>query len=150
MVQAAREVGNLARRVMSHRLFRYGVAGGVTFIVNMLVVWLLIEVAGLRATEFGRNLAHFLGAEASILVSFHAHNFWTWGAGRHGYLRRNVQFHMLTGATIVLRQVGFFLLDRIGQPWLVSTLIPLSLAILVNFFGYDRFIFRHLKGTLPP
>lgn len=130
---------------LSHRLFRYGVAGAATFAVNMAVVWICIEEAGWSNTETQRNVSHFVGAEASILFSFHAHNFWTWGTGREGYFRRIVQFHLLTAVTIILRQVGFYFLDRAGQSWIISTLIPLMAAILINFLGYDRMVFRRMR-----
>lgn len=130
---------------LSHRLFRYGVAGAATFAVNMAAVWLCIESIGWSTTDLERNISHFIGAEASILFSFHAHNFWTWASGKNGYLRRIVQFHLLTAATIVLRQIGFYFLDRSGQTWIVSTLIPLMAAILINFLGYDRLVFRRMQ-----
>ncbi len=130
---------------LSHRLFRYGVSGGATFAVNMAAVWFCIETMGWSETEGQRNVSHFVGSEASILFSFHAHNFWTWGTGRTGYFRRIFQFHLLTAATIILRQVGFYFLDHSGQSWIVSTLVPLMAAILINFFGYDRLVFRRMQ-----
>lgn len=139
------QLQELIRPLLEHRLVRYGFSGGLTFLVNMAAIWVCVEWMGLGETELRRNVAHFIGAEVSILFSFHAHNFWTWRTGFSGYWGRLLQFHLLTAGTIVLRQVGFSLLDRAGYHWFISTVCPLIIAIVINFMGYDRYIFSRLR-----
>jgi len=130
------------KALMDTRLFRYGISGGATFAVNMGVMYALIQWAQLNRTDFQSNVSHLLSTEASIIFSFHAHSFFTWKERSGHYFTRLWHFHLLTGVTIVLRQIGFYILNDFGQHWIVSTIIPLIVAIIINFFGYDRVVFR--------
>ncbi len=137
----------LLRTVLGFRLVRFGMAGGVTLCVNLAAIYGLVELLGMKESEFKINVAHFLAMELSILFAFHAHSYWTWHERTGRYLERLWQFHLFTALTIGLRAVGFYVLNRLGQAWIVSTMVPLAVAILVNFLGYDRLIFRGLaKG----
>lgn len=135
----------LAQNLYNRTTFRYAVIGVIAMPINIAAIWFFITPAGLSDTVFERNLAHLLGNEISILFTFHGHNFWTWRRGSDRYWKKITQFHILTGFTIVLRQIGFFLLDQAGYHWLISTIAPLIIAILINFVGYDKVIFKKVK-----
>lgn len=137
----------LIRKLLGVRIVRFGIAGGLTLCVNLASVYALVEMLGMKESEVMINIAHFLAMELSILFAFHAHRYFTWHERTGHYLQGLWQFHLFTAFTIGLRVVGFYALNRIGQPWIVSTMVPLSVAILINFLGYDRLIFRGLaKG----
>ena len=36
----------------------------------------------------------------------------------------------------------FYVIERVGTNYLVNTLIGISVAIVLNFLGYDRFAFK--------
>lgn len=136
---------NTVLRLLERTLFRYLIAGGITFLINILAVWFCIDPLGLNGDELQRNLAHFIGTEISILFSYHAHRYWTWRNEAKSYLVGIVQFHLFTGLTILLRQIGFYLMDSVGIHWFFSTIIPLIVAVVMNFLGYDRIIFSKIS-----
>ncbi|MCE9599135.1 MAG: GtrA family protein [Spirochaetia bacterium] len=132
-------------QLMHTKLFRYGIAGSATFAVNMVAMYALMEWVKLNKTDLESNISHFLSTEISILFSFHAHTFFTWKERAGNYFQRLWHFHLLTGLTIVLRQIGFHLLSEAGYHWIVATLVPLVIAIVINFLGYDKLVFRAVQ-----
>lgn len=138
---------NTALQLLERTFFRYLVAGGLTFLINILAVWFCIVPLGLNVNELQRNLAHLIGTEISILFSYHAHRYWTWRNETKHYLVGIIQFHLFTGLTILLRQIGFYLMDSAGFHWFFSTLVPLTVAVIMNFLGYDRIIFSKIPGA---
>jgi putative flippase GtrA len=121
---------------------RYIISGVLTLFVNLAAIWFFVEIFDWDKTDFLRNAAHLAGNEISILFSFHLHNYFTWKGDSSRYLKKIVQFHAITLFTIFLRQVGFFFLDQWGFHWLVSTMLPLVVAIIINFTGYDKLVFK--------
>ncbi|MBL8018817.1 MAG: GtrA family protein [Leptospirales bacterium] len=132
-------------QLLDTKLFRYGIAGSATFAVNMGAMYVLMEWVKLNATDLESNISHFLSTEISILFSFHAHSFFTWKERQGHYLKRLWHFHLLTGLTIILRQIGFHFLSEAGYHWVVATLVPLAIAIVINFLGYDKLVFRAVQ-----
>lgn len=128
---------------------RYIISGVLTLFVNIAAIWFFVSPLGWNETDFLRNLAHLLGNEISILFSFHMHNYFTWKGDSSGYFKKIIQFHAITLFTIFLRQVGFFFLDQWGFHWFFSTMIPLIAAIIINFTGYDRVVFRKARRNKP-
>lgn len=139
-----RNPGEGIRHLREHRLFRYGLSGGATLVVNILAEWFFIEIAGLRDTALERGISHFLGAVISILFSYFAHRTFTWrdrktAGSMAGQL---TQYYIFTGFTLGLRQISFSLLDAASFHWFISTIIPMIIVIIMNFLGYDKMIFR--------
>lgn len=130
------------RTLLASRLFRYVVAGGAIFLVNIASVWFFIDPIGLNETALQRNLSHFLGAEIGLIFGFHFHNFWTWRSKSGNYFRKFFEFHLVTISTILLRQVFFYILDYMQVHWFISTVLPISLIVVINFLGYNRIFFN--------
>ncbi len=126
---------------------RYIISGVLTLFVNIAAIWFFVSIMGWGDSDFLRNLSHLLGNEVSIIFSFHMHNFYTWKGDGSRYFKKLIQFHVITLFTIFLRQVGFFFLDQWGFHWFVSTMLPLIIAIIINFTGYDRVVFRKARHS---
>ncbi len=135
----------LARRMLEKTVVRYAIAGAATFVVNFGSMAIFLETFGWEESRLLRNLAHAIGTELSFLFAFHVHNWWTWKNAEHGnYWVKIFQFHLATGLTFVLRQIGFDLLtEQADWHWLPATIVPLILAIMINYVVYNFFIFRN-------
>ena len=130
------------------KVMRYGVAGSATALVNFGAVWFFIEVAGLSTTALERNIAHFLGIAVSLLFSFHVHTYWTWKGNTGRYVTKFVQFQLISGFTVLLRQAMFLVLDRYGFNWAIATVVPIGVAVVINFLGYDRVVFQKASALM--
>jgi len=140
----------LSKEIFHNRIFRYGISGGATFLVNVIAVWVLIDWTPLGATIPGRNASHFLGAVVSILFSYFAHRIFTWSDRAHlgkKPIAQAFQYYVFTGFTLAFRQISFYTLDGNGIHWFFSTVIPLILVIIMNFIGYDKLIFGAKKAS---
>ena len=126
---------------------RYIITGGLTFIVNMLAVWVFIGPAGLNETDFQRNLSHFLGAEVSFLFGFNLNNYWTWRNRNENYVSKLFKYHLVNFITLGFRQIGFYVMDQYGFNWIWATVVPLALSIIINFLGYDKLIFKNIDTS---
>jgi len=124
---------------------RYLMAGGTAFIINMAAMWLFSDFLGMSHPGFESNMAHLLATECAILWGFNAHYFWTWKNSPGDYLRKLKKFHLFALSSMLLRQSLFFVLNFFGFHWLIATLIPIVIIVIINYLGYEKFVF-----TTPP
>ncbi len=125
--------------------------GGLVAAINIGAVWALLQWPLLASSEVGKNIAHIAGTEFALLCSFHIHNYWTWRRRSDSYLRKLWEFHAVTGFTIGLRIIIFFVLNRLGVDPLLATIAGIAVAVVLNFLGYDKIVFKkgkHQDGEL--
>lgn len=137
----------LYKKYNQNRYLRYLISGGIIFGINISAVWFLIEIAGLKDGTLERNLSHLIGVEISVITGFFLHNYITWQSGGSSILKKLFEFHVVTGFTILLRQLIFYFLDDMGLHWFVSTILPILLAIIINFIGYDKLVFKRKPSS---
>jgi dolichol-phosphate mannosyltransferase len=132
------------------RLVKYGLNGILVALSQYASVVALVE--GLRlTTSLGKNIAYAASIEVSIIVGFllHAHITWRYRfASASGYLRKLLAFHLTTALSFAVRQVVFYFLLRAGMDYRLNTLIGIAIAVVLNFFGYDRLVFRRKLDRL--
>jgi len=134
------------------RLVKYGLNGILVALSQYASVVALVE--GLRlTTSLGQNIAYAASIEVSIIVGFLLHARVTWRyrfRSRAAYLRKLLAFHLTTALSFAVRQVVFYFLLRAGMDYRLNTLIGIAIAVVLNFFGYDRLVFRrssdHVEG----
>ena len=156
----------LIRYFLGKTVFRYIISGGLTAVVNfgsfMIFLYVfgwaylsgtfllgfapatwIMQVLKMGETELIINIAHAISTELSFLFAFHAHNWFTWQSAGHGsYWKKIFNFHLTTGTTFILRQVGFFFLLKWGLHEILALFFPLVIAIMINFVVYNFFIFK--------
>lgn len=160
-------ITKLIRYFLGKTVVRYVVAGGATFVVNFGSMAIMLDVLGwgnmtgtfllkfppavffMEFLEWDEsrllfNLAHAIGTELSFLFAFHAHNWWTWKNHLEGeYWQKLRQFHLATGLTFALRLIGADqLTGRFDWHWLPGSIVPLIVAIMINYVVYNFIIFR--------
>ena len=97
-----------------------------------------------------KNIANFLSIEVSVFTGFINHSFITW---RYRYtsirevLGKIGSFHLITGISIVVRIGLFYLMDSMGMDYIPNALLGIAAAIVINFPGYDRIVFKFKKQT---
>ncbi len=126
------------------RIVRYGFSGVLVAGSQFLAMYLLVEHLGFSSTIL-ENAANILSIEVSILTGFLLHSRISW---RHRFdspldcLRALAGFHGVTAVSFALRILLFALLSKLEIDYRLNTGIGIILAISMNFFGYDRFVFR--------
>jgi len=141
----SQKINFLIHFFLKKKFIRYLLSGALVLVFNMMSVWFFLEFLEWNADTFERNFSHFLGMELSVLLGFCFHNFWTWKSKERHIFRKLFEFHLITGFTIIIRQIIFYYMDASGFDWYVSTLLPILLAVVINFLGYDRIVFQKLQ-----
>ncbi|MCP4600129.1 MAG: glycosyltransferase [Proteobacteria bacterium] len=97
-----------------------------------------------------QNIAYAISIEVSIITGFFLHSIFTW---RHRFrslsdgMVKFLQFNSITGISFAVRQVLFYLLLLAGVGYLLNTFIGAVIAVLINFTGYERIVFKKKQGS---
>jgi glycosyltransferase involved in cell wall biosynthesis len=130
---------------------KYGINGVLVALSQFLILIALVE--GFRfESNVQKNIAHAISVESAIIVAFFLHSFITWRYSYKkvtGFLLKLFTFNMLTAVSFAIRVGVFYLLhDIAGLHYIPSTLIGISAAVILNFFGYDRIIFKRIRKDI--
>jgi putative flippase GtrA len=130
---------------------RYGLMGILVALSQLATITGLVELAGLQGVQ-GENLANLISIEVSILVGFFLHSRLTWQvSSRDGgwsmgqRIRDLTKFHGVTFVSAAVRIGLFYALSLAGTPYRLNALIGIVVAVILNFFGYDRLVFGHRR-----
>ncbi len=124
--------------------FRYGISGICAAISQYLSMVLLVGYMGF-GTLFLQNMANVISIFVSFVVAFILHSAVTW---RFKFLSfselrtKSLSFFGLSGISLLLRALIFYLLSLSGMDYRANTIIGILLIILVNFKAYGSFVFR--------
>jgi glycosyltransferase involved in cell wall biosynthesis len=127
---------------------RYAVNGLVVALSQFLAMVILVGLLGFRS-NLGQNISNIISIEFSILVAFFLHFHFSW---RNKYLnvsdffKKIFNFHIVSAVTVIVRVVLFYLLLNLGMEYKLNTLIGMIIAVLINFIGYDKFVFRNRRA----
>jgi glycosyltransferase involved in cell wall biosynthesis len=126
-------------------LIKYGINGLVVALSQLVFIILLVGFFGF-SSKFMQNVANAISIEISIITGFFLHSFITW---RYRYssigefFKKCLSFHIITGLSFATRVILFYILLNIGVGYLPNTIIGIGVAVLLNFIGYDRMVFRN-------
>lgn len=131
---------------------RYGLMGILVAISQLIAITLLVEYGGLAGVT-GENIANAVSIEVSILVGFFLHSRLTWQVGPRGMgwgvgrrIRALFGFHGVTFLSAAIRIGLFYALSLTGLFYRLNALIGIVVAVILNYFGYDRLVFRRGRG----
>lgn len=130
------------RKTWNDRRFRYLLAGGTVYLFNLAVAAALFSLPGAQGTVWTRNITNVIAIEITLIFAFHIHSWFTWRTGFTQYWKRIIRFHLVSFISNGARVLVFLLLDLAGFHWAVSTILSVTLAAVMNLFGYDRLVFR--------
>jgi len=128
----------------SAKVIKYCFHGMIVALTQMLLMILLVKEASLH-TLYELNTANMLSIEGAVLVGFMLHALLTWHfrfKSSLDMIKRLVEFHLVTGLSIFVRIVMFYLLSMVNFHYILNTLIGIGIAVVINYSGYDKFVFR--------
>lgn len=125
-------------------LLKYAFNGLLVALSQFISIVFLVDILKFE-NLLQQNLAYALSIEISILVGFFLHANYSWNykfRGRIGVLWKFLQFQIVTSFSFMIRQFVFYLFSMQGMHYQLNTLIGILIAIIINFIGYDRLVFR--------
>ena len=131
---------------------RYGFIGVLVALSQLITLTVLVEFTGMDGVR-GENIANLISIEVSIMVGFFLHSGITWQVGPKGLgwgfcrkVKALIGFHGVTFLSAIVRAVMFYVLSLTAMPYRLNALIGIIIAVILNFLGYDRLIFRERKS----
>jgi dolichol-phosphate mannosyltransferase len=133
-------------KIYKNKVFRFLIAGGLTFLINLFLIYWLIDGLGFK-TPFLRNVANFISIEISLIASFVIYRLWVWKGNdwtiKDIFLKQLPLFHVSAGLAVFLRVFLIFpLLNWWGVSPGVNTMIGTIIGAGINYFASDSIIFK--------
>jgi dolichol-phosphate mannosyltransferase len=127
------------------RFIRFLFFGGSAAAVNILLMYLLVDLLGLRSV-LQQNIANALSIEISLLYSFAVYRLFVWGGTQNAFrIRWYVQlarYHWASAITATLRSFFLFpVLQWLGVHYLVNTLVGIGIGCLLNYNLSGKYVF---------
>ena len=126
-------------RALAVQLLKYGVVGGVSFIVDYGSLWLLTEVAGLHHLV-SAAIAFILGLTCNYLIS----TAWVFGESRLRSTAAEFSAFALIGVVgLGLNELIMWLcVDEGGQHYMIAKLVSTAIVFFWNFFARRFLLFK--------
>lgn len=136
----------MLKKLLRQKVFKFLVGGGIAAVVNLLLIFVLIEWLGFNTPTL-RNVANAISIELSLLASFFIYRIWVWPGGawtlREVLWRQIPLYHVSAGAAVVVRIFLIFpLLDWLGVNYAINTLVGVLVSAALNYLLSDRFVFK--------
>lgn len=143
----------LPKRVLNHRIFKFGLVGVSGIPVNICVLfigkeWLFRRVtSNFHGVDLRLNFALIAAILISILNNFIWNRHWTWRDRKHENGQGNIFIEFLRYAMASWLGIGvqFFLtnlLIKVGFYYLMANLCAILVASAFNFIMNDKWTFR--------
>lgn len=125
-------------------VMKYGINGVLVALSQIIAIYFLVEHFNFNTANL-QQVANVISIEISVLVGFFLHSFITWRykyETTRNFLKVVWYFHLVTGFSFLVRIFLFPALASSGMNYMTNTLIGVAVAIVINFFGYDKFVFK--------
>ena len=121
------------------RLFSFAFAGGSGFVIDMSVLWLLLEFSPL-----GEFSARIVSIACAMLSNFLINRTFTFGSSGRSIVEEGARYSSvgLIGAGLNYIIYAALLLAIPGFSPFWATFISVALVSVFSWFGYSRFVFR--------
>ncbi|GBE75119.1 glycosyl transferase family 2 [Microcystis aeruginosa NIES-87] len=138
-------------KIYNNKVFRFLIAGGVAFLINLFLIYWFIDDLGFN-TPFLKNVANVISIEISLIASFFIYRIWVWTGG--DWTIRDVIFiqlplyHLSAGLAVLLRVFLIFpFLNWLGISPGVNTMIGVLVGASINYVASDSLIFKPKNKT---
>ncbi len=136
----------ILKKLLRQRVFKFLLGGGVSTVVNVLLIFAMIELLGLD-TPVLRNIANAASIELSLLFSFFVYRTWVWPGStwtvREVLWRQIPLYHVSAGTAVLIRILILFpLLDWLGINYAINTLVGVLVGAAFTYVISDRLVFR--------
>ncbi len=138
-------------KIYNNKIFRFLIAGGVAFLINLFFIYWFIDDLGFN-TPFLKNVANAISIEISLIASFFIYRIWVWTGGdwtiRDVILIQLPLYHLSAGLAVLLRVFLVFpFLNWLGVSPGVNTMIGVLLGASINYVASDSLIFKPKNKT---
>jgi putative flippase GtrA len=127
------------------RLARFLVVGGVTLLINSLLLAFWTDVVGIYYL-----ISAALATEGATICGFCLTEFWVFAGrrSRQGRGRRFVIFLLMNNAVLVLRSpLMYALTTRLGLHYLISNALSIVVLTLIRYLLADAWIWKNGPGV---
>ena len=130
-------------RHLIHEMFKFGVVGGVGFIVALGGADLLRYDAG-----FGKYKALTVATLAATVVTFIGNRYWTYrNRPRTGTWRESAIFFVMNGIGILIQYASVWIFQDLGglsgKLWYnVANLIGIAIGTCFRFYSYRKWVWK--------
>jgi putative flippase GtrA len=138
-------------RVLIHEVAKFGIVGGLAFVLTLTLVNVFHSGAGL-----GPIAAATLANIVATVFAFVGNKFWAFRHRQGSHLRReSLLFFFFNGIGILITDgvvagvhYGLGLTDNFSYN--VANVIGIGLATLFRLYSYRRWVFLHADGQVAP
>tara|TARA_Y100000591_G_C21366041_1_gene466460 strand:- start:141 stop:548 length:408 start_codon:yes stop_codon:yes gene_type:complete len=125
------------------KILSFGVIGISLTILNLFLIYFFIEILNFN-TYLLENVANAIVIEIGVILSFLLNRHFTWSAKKNvdTFFNLIIKFHYAVGFTAILRVFIFAFLQFLGIKYLINTILCIILSASINFFLYDRKVFK--------
>lgn len=132
-----------------HLLARYLASGAVVFAVNMGLAAAAFAFEWPHRSDLHTNVTNAIVTEIAFVFSFFVHYLFTWRESRGEMWVRLARFHMVAAGSLTLRFTAFAILIWLNVHVLIATAASIGLQMILNFLGFDSFVFRLAESHGP-
>ncbi|WP_431321106.1 GtrA family protein [Rhizobium sp. YTU87027] len=121
------------------KLLRFGIAGGLGFLIDAGVLALL-----LRITPLGPFLARLIAIALAMATTWIFNRTFTFDRSEHSLAVEGFRYGSV-GVTVALVNYGLYsavLLTLPDVQPIAAMVLATAASIVLSFFGYSRFVFR--------
>ncbi|WP_028745473.1 GtrA family protein [Rhizobium mesoamericanum] len=122
------------------KLLRFGIAGGIGFLVDAGVLSLLLET-----TPLGPFLARLVAIALAMATTWIFNRTFTFAQSGHSLAVEGFRYGSV-GVTAALVNYGLYSALLLSFPDLqpvTAMVLATAASVLLSFFGYSRFVFRN-------
>ena len=98
-------------KIYNNKIFRFLIAGGVAFLINLFFIYWFIDDLGFN-TPFLKNVANAISIEISLIASFFIYRIWVWTGGdwtiRDVILIQLPLYHLSAGLAVYCEFFWYF------------------------------------------
>ena len=123
---------------------KYSINGIFVAFSQIIAMYTLVQHLNFSTSSL-QEIANIISIEVSVLVGLLLHSFFTWRykyETTRNFLKVFVYFHLVTGVSFLVRILLFPILASFGIDYMTNTLIGVVIAVVINFFGYNKLVFR--------
>lgn len=128
------------------RVFKFLIVGGIGFIIQTVIYWILVN-----NTPLLLGIANFLSAQLAIFSNYNLNNIWTFNERKaksfSSYFIKMIGFFATSNIGVIviqsgLVQLGELLFGRIGFLPFAYYVFATVILMIYNFTVYNKFIWR--------
>jgi putative flippase GtrA len=132
---ATRTVSALKRRHNWIQLAKFGIVGGLGYVLNLVVYALLLGL--------GAHLAAAIAWVVAAANNYWWNRVWTFSHAKGDFTRQGLRFFAVSAAALVANQIWLLIfLDWFGLDKLLAQAISIALVVPLNFVGNKLWSFR--------